>query len=408
MLMTGTGASQAITIGSTVALARIYEPADFGLHAVFLSISSVIAGLATGKFEKAILLPKSEAVVIRLMLIASTLALASCTLVSVGLALSILLGTTPLLPVALVPTAALIPIWILMSAIGAILNVYLNRHKRYNQMAAGRVCKAAGSAAIALGIGTMAYSSYGLIYAEVFGIGTMTVVYAWSARRVHNGGFGNWNVRELIETAKSYNDFPKYSLPGDFVRVATAEVPVLMITSLFGVERLGFYAMTKRLLEAPVSLVSVSVTEVFSQAVTDLINRGKTAAELTRKLLLQLAVGSAVPFVIFMFLAESIFAWAVGEEWRLSGTVAMVLAPLYLVRLIVSPVTYIYIARRRQSEFLVTMLVNLLLAVVAFGIGHIAELSFLTTLMLYAGVNCLLYLYYAYRSHQIASEKLTI
>ena len=59
-LMMGTTIAQAIPIAISPILTRIYSPKDFGLFALFMSITSFISVSATARYELAILLPKSE------------------------------------------------------------------------------------------------------------------------------------------------------------------------------------------------------------------------------------------------------------------------------------------------------------------------------------------------------------
>ena len=59
-LMTGTTIAQAIPIAISPILTRIYTPEDFGVFAVYLSILTIVAVVATGKYELAIMLPEEE------------------------------------------------------------------------------------------------------------------------------------------------------------------------------------------------------------------------------------------------------------------------------------------------------------------------------------------------------------
>lgn len=59
-LMTGTTISQALPIAVAPILTRIYSPEDFGLFAFYFAIVSILAVLATGRYELAIALPKKR------------------------------------------------------------------------------------------------------------------------------------------------------------------------------------------------------------------------------------------------------------------------------------------------------------------------------------------------------------
>ena len=59
-LMTGTAVAQAIPIAMSPILTRIYTPEDFGLFALYMSTSALLAEVATGRYELAIMLPKKD------------------------------------------------------------------------------------------------------------------------------------------------------------------------------------------------------------------------------------------------------------------------------------------------------------------------------------------------------------
>jgi len=59
-LMTGTTIAQAIPIAISPILTRIYTPKDFGVFVLYMLIASVVAVIATGSYEHAIMLPKKD------------------------------------------------------------------------------------------------------------------------------------------------------------------------------------------------------------------------------------------------------------------------------------------------------------------------------------------------------------
>ena len=60
ILLVGTVMSQAIPIAISPILTRIYSPSDFGLFALYFSISMILSVFVTGRYEMAIMLPKDE------------------------------------------------------------------------------------------------------------------------------------------------------------------------------------------------------------------------------------------------------------------------------------------------------------------------------------------------------------
>ena len=59
-LLGGTVFSQLIPIGLSPVLTRLFSPTEFGVLALFVSISKIISVFITGRYEPAIVLPKED------------------------------------------------------------------------------------------------------------------------------------------------------------------------------------------------------------------------------------------------------------------------------------------------------------------------------------------------------------
>ena len=60
MLVTGTTVSQIIPIAISPILTRIYTPEDFGILALFMSLSMLFGSVASARYEQAIILPDQD------------------------------------------------------------------------------------------------------------------------------------------------------------------------------------------------------------------------------------------------------------------------------------------------------------------------------------------------------------
>ena len=59
-LLTGSGLAQAIALAVSPLLTRLYAPGQFGLFALYLSVVALLAVVATGRYELAIVLPEAD------------------------------------------------------------------------------------------------------------------------------------------------------------------------------------------------------------------------------------------------------------------------------------------------------------------------------------------------------------
>ena len=138
-LFTGTVVAQAIPILISPLLTRIYDPQDFGLLAIYVSLSGLFGIIATGRYELAIVLPKENKDGLSLFALSIILALiiAALTLVLVAL-----FGTQiaswykePKIERWLV----LIPVTVLFTGIYQALNYYATRKKSFANISVSKV-----------------------------------------------------------------------------------------------------------------------------------------------------------------------------------------------------------------------------------------------------------------------------
>jgi hypothetical protein len=91
-----------------------------------------------------------------------------------------------------------------------------------------------------------------------------------------------------------------YSLPVDFINVFAKELPVLMLSGFYGPSNLGFY-MLKRILDAPLFLLSKSILEVFRQKATEDYNNFGNCRAIYVSTLKKLKLVAIIPFTILFF-----------------------------------------------------------------------------------------------------------
>ena len=82
ILVGGTLTAQLITIFLTPVLSRIYRPEDFGIFAIFFSMTGIISIMIGGRYEVAIVQPKKDNEAMSLASISFTLMFLSTILLT--------------------------------------------------------------------------------------------------------------------------------------------------------------------------------------------------------------------------------------------------------------------------------------------------------------------------------------
>jgi O-antigen/teichoic acid export membrane protein len=144
---------------------------------------------------------------------------------------------------------------------------------------------------------------------------------------------------KIIALAKRYKKFPKYSMWAGLFNNMSMQLTNILITLFYAVSTLGFYSLVQRVLAMPASLVGNSIGQVFFQEASKEKQETGSAQISFNSTLKKLILLGIVPFGVLFFIVEDLFAFVFGEEWRIAGTYAQILIPLFFIRFFVSPLT---------------------------------------------------------------------
>lgn len=347
-VLTGTALAQIIPIIGSLLIARLYAPAEFGVFSAWLGIVLLLGVVLTGRFETALAI-EADGEPRRLAFISTlaTAGLAGCAAATLlAIAMFVVPGVADSFPVVLlvvsVPTALAI-------AIAQSWQSWAAAEGSYRHLSVMRIAQAGAVTVIQVIMGTIEASADALAIAHLLGV---AIGVACSAYLMPTGSFP---AGQAIATVRNLwtrqRRFPLLSLPADAINTGAAQLPLLIVASRFGAETAGLLAMTMRILGAPIGLLGKSVLDVFKRhAATSFRERGECRSDYVRTFK-ALALGSIAFCVVMVFASESLFTLAFGEDWRGAGTIAVWLLPLFTLRFIASPLSYmVYIAGKQHVD----------------------------------------------------------
>lgn len=342
--------AQLIPVIASLVLARIYSAEQFGDWGIFLSYSGILSILVMGQYEMAIVRPHRECDaenVVRLCF--------AC-----GLMFSIVLYAVFLVSDCAhlnyfksIPSAYLLPMFVFFSGMLQVYMHYANRKENYSVIASSGVIRNSFQALTRIALGLLK-SFYGLIYGAFLGL-FVSIVYNEHKIPVRRLLFKGYNWQNIKRVAMRYRYFPMFLLPSALLNALSTNLPVLMLTSYFPKEYIGYFSMTISLLFLPVQLVGNAMSKVFYKK-SSIKNNDKEVRRLSYSLFkVSFLLGLAINVLLLLF-GDSLFALVLGEKWRTSGIYSMLLSPWILMTLCFSPLSVIFDSRDRQSvEFMLNV-----------------------------------------------------
>jgi O-antigen/teichoic acid export membrane protein len=364
-LMIGSVIAQAIPILISPILTRIYTPEEFGIFALYMAFISIGASIVTAKYETAILLPKKEENAKYLVYVSSIFALFFSLLFLIVYAVfdkefnDFFKVTNRVF--------YFVPFGIFLFANYAILLQWANRKKEYNNMNKNRLIQSSSISIFQVLIGLFNKISFGLILSDV--IGRIIAILFILRRVLKQIKLATFSFKKAISLIKRYKKFPKYEMPATVLNITSYELVYIIIPIYFSSITAGLYFLVFRVLMTPISFIGTAITEVFKNRAIEDLNKYGSCRTIYKKIFLLLFSIGVFPLLIVSVWGQSIFSFIFGEEWKEAGLYAQILAPLALLRLISSPLSYLFIIREKLELDLLIQCIFFILSIISLIIG---------------------------------------
>ncbi len=351
-MFTGTALAQVIPIAVSPILTRLYGPEQFGVFAIYLGIITMAAVIATGRYEMAITLPENEddSFAVFSLAVLITLGATFTSFVATGIWGSEINGLLGIAPDN--PLVYLIPFGILTAALFQIFSYWTIYRVRFKHLAAAKIAWSGGIGSSQLTLALISQKT-GLLVGQITGQAIGVVTLFLSTIKGDLALRRKVDRKALLRIGRIYRKFLIFSLPADFINSMASQLPLILLGFYFGTAVAGFYALTLRVLGAPVSLLGVSVLEVFKERASRDFRETGSCREIYLKTFKTLSLLAIGPFSLLFFIAPDLFEIVFGAEWREAGDYTRLLIALYFMRFISSPLSYVmYIAEKQQVDLI--------------------------------------------------------
>lgn len=405
ILMTGTTIAQAIPIVISPILTRFYSPADFGIFALFMSLTSILVVIATGKYDLSIILPSKNSDSRQLVVLSVIISLIFSFIVLIIIVLFYsdieLLNSN----VSTLEWLYLLPLSILLTSGYQVLIPYENRSKNYKKISMSLIFQNITTAMVNILTILITPTFWGLIFAKLIGI-TISIFFLLLYNKSQLLKV-KVSFTRILHLAKRYKKFPIFSLPADLSSIITNELPILLFVIFYSNSILGLYALAMRVVAAPISIIGSSISNVFRREAAHLYNVQGSCTDLYLKTFKYLFFLSIIPFTVFGIYSPDIFSFVFGEEWKTSGEFTQIMAIMFFFKFIVSPLSYMFYIAEKQVEDLYLHVYVLISSFISIYLGYILFKDPSYSILFYSFNWVLIYIYTGIRSYQFSKGNIT-
>lgn len=404
VLFKGTLIAQIIPLILMPVLTRIYTPADFGILELFLSVSLILGAVANARYELAIVLPDKKEDAWNIMGLGFIIAFAF-SIVLLIIVSFFAEGIAGLLNNSKMKFwLFFVPLAVLLQGMFNMLSFYNTREKLFKSISSASISRSVtrvGSQAI---IGAIHNSPAGLIIGQILGFVAALIPLS---RKIKYKLFVKKVTGENMKLmAKKYKDFPKFTMPSTLANSLAVNLTSILISAMYTISGVGLYSLANRILGMPSALIGKSMSNVYYKEAHDQRKKFGHAKEVFVSTLKKLLL-IAIPMTItIFFVAEWLFAFVFGEEWRIAGQYAKIIMPLVGIRFVLAPISVSLSVFERQKISLYWQLGLLFLSLVIFGITWQLGWDIESFLILMTSVLSGYYLFFILILYRVVSGKL--
>ncbi|MGY1846813.1 lipopolysaccharide biosynthesis protein [Blastococcus sp. SYSU DS1021] len=343
----GSAFGQGVGLLASPILARLFEPADFGVLTVFTAMVAMLASVASGRLEAAIPLPTANRVATALAWAAIVTAFGFSALVAVAWLAVGDAAAHALRAESIASLWWLLSIGVFATAASQILTGWLVRLQHYKALGSRAFAHGVTTAGIQVATGALALRPVGLLFGVVAG------------QLAASGGLASRDgllrqprpsCADMWTAVKRYRRFPMTASWSALLNAAGLHVPLILLSVFYGQAVVGLVGLTVRVLAAPLALLGRSVAQVYQGDLTAKLRSKAGGLQVAlRAAVVRLIFVSLIPTSAILAFGPDLFAFIFGAPWEESGRYAQLLAVGYAAQLAVSPISPTLLALERQG-----------------------------------------------------------
>lgn len=369
VLINGTIISQIINVIMSPFMSRLYTPEDFGKYSTITAIIIIVTVIANGKYDLAIMDSKDNAkqrkdTYYGGMIFTITI---SFIILLCGIVFSILSWIN----YSIIDVLA-IAIFTFFSSNNSIVNIWLNKNGFYKQISRNRIIYSAVNFIGILIFGIFRFRYLGIVFSVFF---AYLIQFLYVYNFLHNKTNFNkfkFNRKDTIAQLKKHIKFPKFQMPALLLNNASTQLPVLLFNKFLGNAVSGWYSMTVKVINLPMTIVGSAIGDVYFKEASEIyINDKERLKSFTYNTFKKLRLLGLIPMCALVGYGDVLFSFVLGSNWNMAGIYAMLLAPWYYITFVTSPFTHLFTVLNEQKKNLIVNIIMLSSRVISIILGFL-------------------------------------
>lgn len=388
----GTAFAQALGIIFSPIITRIYPPDQYGVLTAYTAVLGLLVISASFDYQKAVPIAEDEDQAINLLALSACFLLFSTFIIIILLAMFGDFFLDLLDSKVLASYKYLIPVGVFFTGAYNIVLQWGFRDRNYKAITRTNISQSIVANLTKVILGLMKLGPIGLLLGVI--IGQSAGITSLSSPVFKKKELlSAISFQRLKQVLNRYKKFPLYSAPSNYVYTAGNNLPVVLLTSLFGSGVTGLFGLANSIINLPMNLIGNSVAQVFY---SEAANIGKTNPQkiknLSVKLIKKLSLIALVPLIILLLFGPWLFSFVFGAQWYDAGIYARILSVMVYFHFIILPIGRILEIFERQREGLIFNIIRLIMVLSVFFVAKRFDFTSYQTVALYSLSNSITYI----------------
>ncbi len=343
VLISGTVIAQITPLLLQPILRRIFSPEEFGIAAVYLSLLSILTIISSLNYHPSIILPKkdedSNYLVIGSLIITLFF---STTIFILILFFNEFFIQILNLPLKIKGWLFLLPISIIINSAHLIFSNWLTRKKEFKRISINKISRRFSEGISQITFGKLMNFPGAIIMGSFIGDSLNFILYLFQFKRTK--GTFKLDFKKIKINLINYIHFPKYNLLTNLFSITSLFIPVLIVNNLFDVEIAGQFDLSRQILAVPISLISLSISQVFLENITSKKKNKESFIFFYKKILMYLTIMAIIGVLVIFLYGFELFVFIFGQNWSTAGEISSILIFSYAIKFVISPLAISFIA----------------------------------------------------------------
>ena len=330
-ILGGTVLTQMLVFFLSPILSRLYSPQDFGEFALLVTFSYIFASFFSLRLDFALLTEEDHS-------IKQTIYIYAKKILHINISILLFFILSFIFLNYLDWGYILLPVLVYFSVLYNInYNYNLSKKDQKNNFY-GKLIQGGGGVFGQLTLYFVFKNMFGLVFGQIFGF-ILSILYMDKPKRL--------DKKKL--NLKKYKSFLIQDSIGNFLKVVTNHIALLVITFLYGAVISGSYYMATRVLIIPVATISAA----FSQYISSKFIRWKrkNIFEINLKSILELIiVFTIIGLIVINKYIYDVFLFILGGQWVESAKIAYVILVWLCLKFVFESVSSVFSLEDHRSQ----------------------------------------------------------